>query len=296
MGDDVLGDMLGGEQVDPALHRDWEGPSPHGVRRLHGVRAKFEDFMEQRELIQEIISAAAVSAPAPAAAPPSMHNAGGGVGGGVGGVDGGGVGGGVLLHLVLLCVHAHHRFAGASARMAAVRGAFGNPPTTVVALPCCPTFNPTKDIGRCADSGYDDRCVFSQCRRVLVWRWQLGPDIRLKWQPQLGTATVSVAGGDEGPEGEVEGGSAVGKQQPHAAVAGHVMRPVRWSTAEIDSMLQRREEARRLRDFDVADQIKLELARGGVSLCYKTLRWKTADLRSGPLAPFRSSTRRQQHR
>lgn len=82
---------------------------------------------------------------------------------------------GGVRHLIILCVHAHHRFQG-PASIKNVRCAFGNPPTTVVALPCCSTFNPTKDIGRKPDEAYEDMAIFSACRKVLVWRWRAGPD------------------------------------------------------------------------------------------------------------------------
>ena len=79
-----------------------------------------------------------------------------------------------MQHLLVLCVHAHHRFVG-SASIAAVRRAFGDPPTAVVALPCCASFNPTKDIGRPPDERFEDMAIFSACREVLVWRWGHGP-------------------------------------------------------------------------------------------------------------------------
>ena len=80
-----------------------------------------------------------------------------------------------VAHLVLLCVHAHHRFRGPAA-VAVVRGAFGFPPTTVVALPCCATFNPTGDIGRRPDLEFEDVAIFSACRKVLVWKWAAGAE------------------------------------------------------------------------------------------------------------------------
>ena len=105
-----------------------------------------------------------------------------------------------ISHLLLLCVHAHHRFCGPAA-IPAVRKKFGNPPTTVVALPwcvrsthpqwdlpeivnvtcilCCScnTFNPTKDIGREPDERYEDFAIFSEKREILVWRWASGREI-----------------------------------------------------------------------------------------------------------------------
>ena len=43
------------------------------------------------------------------------------------------------------------------------------PPTTIVSLPCCPTFRHVRDIGVPPDLKYDDDCVFSACRSVEVW-------------------------------------------------------------------------------------------------------------------------------
>jgi hypothetical protein len=77
-------------------------------------------------------------------------------------------------HLVLLCVHAHFRFAGA-ASMDKVRRSFGWPPTTLVAMPCCHQFHPSQDLGRAPDLEYDDAAVFSAKRKVLVWKWRQGP-------------------------------------------------------------------------------------------------------------------------
>ena len=74
---------------------------------------------------------------------------------------------GEVAHLLLVCVHAHHRFVG-PASIPAVRAAFGNPPTTVVALPCCSTFNPTKDIGRNPDTRFDDEAVSTPPRHLAT--------------------------------------------------------------------------------------------------------------------------------
>ena len=153
--------------IDPSLRQEWTGPAPNGVVRLHGVSAKLEDFMQRPDLIEQIRSAAAAGT--------SEDEPGGGGGGG----------GGALSHLLLLCVHAHHRFRG-PASLAAIRAAFGDPATTCVALPCCPTFNPTKDIGRQPDHVFDDRAIFSECRRLHIWRWAAGID-------QIASSAPSVA-------------------------------------------------------------------------------------------------------
>lgn len=76
-------------------------------------------------------------------------------------------------HLVLLCVHAHNRFTGPAA-VPAVRRAFGDPPTTLVALPCCARFHPGKDIGRPPDLEYHDSAIFSAKRKILIWKWEQG--------------------------------------------------------------------------------------------------------------------------
>jgi hypothetical protein len=85
-----------------------------------------------------------------------------------------------LLHhpvqqLVLLGVHSHHRYSGSAANVEAIRSLFAYPQTVLVALPCCHQFNPTADVGRAPDEDYEDVAIFSEKRRVLVWRWQRGP-------------------------------------------------------------------------------------------------------------------------
>jgi hypothetical protein len=106
--------------------------------------------------------------------------------------------------LVLLCVHAHNRFVG-DAALPAVRTALGNPPTTLVSLPCCNTFNPQKDLGRPPDvvrpptppppptrdrapqmsisrgleagrQAFEDLAIFSACRAVNIWNWATAGD------------------------------------------------------------------------------------------------------------------------
>ena len=48
------------------------------------------------------------------------------------------------------------------------------PRTTVVALPCCPGFRPTRDLGRKPDFDYDDYNIFSDKRHIDVWTWEAG--------------------------------------------------------------------------------------------------------------------------
>ena len=112
------------------MRPEWEGAAPRGVRRLHGYRGTLERWVDEL----------------PASA--------------------GGGGSSDLLrprHLVILCVHSHHRFIG-PASLDAVRAAFGRPPTCLVALPCCARFRPDRDVGRRPDVVYDDACIFSACR------------------------------------------------------------------------------------------------------------------------------------
>ena len=170
--------------VDPALRREWAGYEPCGVKRLRGVAAPFEEFMTQTDTLAAIISAASLSTlqcvRAACAENDQLVEAPGGRSACASAtVDMAEVkttarcahaaaSRGGVRHLILLCVHSHHRFTEA-ANIEKVQQAFGNPPLTVVALPCCSTFNPTKDIGREPDVVFDDLAVFSACRHVLVW-------------------------------------------------------------------------------------------------------------------------------
>jgi hypothetical protein len=168
--------------VDPAMHDEWTGEAPHGVGRLRGVSAPFEDFMEQTETLAAIRATVAADSSGAAVETGVVKEAGAA---GTSKSDEVASEGGEVTHLLLLCVHAHHRFTGPAA-LSAVRAAFGDPPTTCIALPCCPTFNPTKDIGRSPDASFEDMAVFSDCRSVLVWRWVAGPD------PAVGAATCTM--------------------------------------------------------------------------------------------------------
>jgi hypothetical protein len=76
-------------------------------------------------------------------------------------------------HLVLLCVHSHARFLG-EADVSHIRLRYGNIPTTLVSLPCCPQFRHVGDIGRAPDIKFEDDCVFSSCRSVEVWNFEGG--------------------------------------------------------------------------------------------------------------------------
>ena len=81
-------------------------------------------------------------------------------------------------HLVLVCVHSHARFVE-EASIENIRSLYSSNtsdlgatillPTTIVSLPCCPTFRHVRDIGEPPTLKYDDDCVFSACRSVEVW-------------------------------------------------------------------------------------------------------------------------------
>ena len=86
-------------------------------------------------------------------------------------------------HLVLICVHSHARFID-EASIENIRTLYSTSnststdktnqtvallPTTIVSLPCCPTFKHVRDIGEQPTLKYDDDCVFSACRTVEVW-------------------------------------------------------------------------------------------------------------------------------
>jgi len=121
--------------VDPCLHHEFVGCEPKGIRGLTGARDCFEDWLPKFAQSAE-----------------------------------GAVARAQCVHLIVLCVHSHHRFRGEGS-FDKLRAAFGTPPTCVVALPCCPTFHPTKDIGREPDITFEDPCVFSACRSIDVWNF-----------------------------------------------------------------------------------------------------------------------------
>eukprot|EP00592_Proboscia_alata_P003944 CAMPEP_0194375406 /NCGR_PEP_ID=MMETSP0174-20130528/23920_1 /TAXON_ID=216777 /ORGANISM="Proboscia alata, Strain PI-D3" /LENGTH=329 /DNA_ID=CAMNT_0039155581 /DNA_START=16 /DNA_END=1005 /DNA_ORIENTATION=- len=86
-------------------------------------------------------------------------------------------------HLVLICVHSHARFID-EASVDHIRSMYSCPdgktatiPTTIVSLPCCPTFRHVRDIGVPPHIKYDDDCVFSACRSVEIWNFD-GDEIK----------------------------------------------------------------------------------------------------------------------
>ena len=121
--------------VGTALLPEWAASEPKGIRNLAGVRASLEDWLPA-------FAASAKGAVARAE----------------------------CKHLIVLCVHAHYRFKGEGA-FDVLRTAFGTPPATLVALPCCPAYQPAQDIGREPDVTFDDPAIFSANRSIDVWNW-----------------------------------------------------------------------------------------------------------------------------
>lgn len=125
--------------IDPALRDEWHGDAPNGVRGLVGYGGTLEDYMTIRD---------------------DHEGEGGVVVGKTKRYD----------RLLLLCVHSHARLVGhASVRSIMTR--YGDVPTTLISLPCCPKFRSSKDVGRVPDVHYEDDCVFSACRRVEIWNF-----------------------------------------------------------------------------------------------------------------------------
>lgn len=98
--------------IDPLLEARWVGSSPQGVRRLTGVRGTLDDYVHS---LPDLTT--------------STED------------------GKALVKLVLLCVHSHARFIGNST-ISAIRARYGHVATTLVAIPCCASFHPDKDVGR----------------------------------------------------------------------------------------------------------------------------------------------------
>ncbi|KAJ1462295.1 hypothetical protein M885DRAFT_476344 [Pelagophyceae sp. CCMP2097] len=73
--------------------------------------------------------------------------------------------------VLLLCVHSHARFVGGCS-VEAMQRKFKGCPVNLVALPCCSTFHPDRDVCRKPNSQYDDACVFSAKRRIKVWNFE----------------------------------------------------------------------------------------------------------------------------
>ncbi|KAL9189825.1 hypothetical protein ACHAXT_009500 [Thalassiosira profunda] len=122
--------------IDPALGEEWTGEEPKGVRGLTGFGGTLEDFVA-RDVANEDKGA-------------------------IEEYD----------RLVLLCVHSHARLTG-KASVPNLMARYHNIPTTLVSLPCCPRFRSQKDVGRPPDARYDDDGVFSACRSVEVWNFDV---------------------------------------------------------------------------------------------------------------------------
>ena len=117
--------------IDPALHEEWKGESPKGVRNLIGFGGTLEEFMSSK--YEDDVSA--------------------------------------YDHLVLLCVHSHARLIGPCSIQNIRNLYPTIPHATLVSLPCCPKFRSHRDVGRAPDIFYDDDCVFSACRKVEIWNF-----------------------------------------------------------------------------------------------------------------------------
>jgi len=125
--------------IDPALHKEWHGIEPKGVRGLIGYRGTLEEYLMQMNNTDDNTNNDKEEE--------------------------------VYDHLILLCVHSHARLIG-NASISNIMNLYDNIPSTLVSLPCCPKFRSTKDIGRVPDVCYEDDCVFSMCRRVEVWNFE----------------------------------------------------------------------------------------------------------------------------
>jgi len=80
-------------------------------------------------------------------------------------------------HLVLLLVHSHARLIGPSS-LTNIRKGFGGCPTSIVAIPCCARFRPTRDIGEEPHQEFIDHCIFSDKRTVMVWNFDRQDPVR----------------------------------------------------------------------------------------------------------------------
>ena len=126
--------------IDPALHEEWRGVHPKGVRGLTCFGGTLEEFMMQQNQNQNQNQNNNLE-------DAFKYDA-----------------------LILLCVHSHARLIG-NASVPSIMARYNNIPTTLVSLPCCPKFRSQKDVGRVPDIHYEDDCVFSACRRVEVWNF-----------------------------------------------------------------------------------------------------------------------------
>ncbi len=124
--------------IDPALQDDWHGIQPKGVRGLVGFKGTLEEFMKSQQQDEHYEGGLSKQAE--------------------------------YDHLLLLCVHSHARLHNDES-VACIMARYGNISTTLVSLPCCPTFRSQKDVGRAPDHVYEDDCVFSQCRKVEIWNF-----------------------------------------------------------------------------------------------------------------------------
>ena len=155
--------------IDPALSEEWAiggsnaesgGVSTRGVRGLHCYKGTLKEFLQDDN-----------RPPSKARIAQSKQQR-------------------RWRHLVLVCVHSHARFIE-EASIENIRTLYSCKtsgdvaeipipltkttertvllPTTIVSLPCCPTFKHVRDIGQPPNLKYDDDCVFSAKRSVEVW-------------------------------------------------------------------------------------------------------------------------------
>mmetsp|Transcript_25686 Transcript_25686/g.68684 ORF Transcript_25686/g.68684 Transcript_25686/m.68684 type:complete len:245 (-) Transcript_25686:136-870(-) len=177
--------------IDPSLRSEWTGTNPKQVERLFGFAGKFEEWVPEK--LQEAASLAR--------------------------------GNSALKHLVILCVHSHNRFTGA-ADITTIRDCLGNPPTTLVSIPCCHLSNPQTDLKRLPDASFEDFAMFSMCRTVNIWAWNSDHLLR-----QRNGATVApeilLSGCD--PTSRIARGLSKWQatHQPHTTAVGSLSRVAR---------------------------------------------------------------------
>ena len=165
--------------IDPILEEEWTGAAPKGVKGLYGYRGKLDEFLKDPDRPCSPTTTTTTSSTTSSTTTPQSPVV-------------------FWRHLVLVCVHSHARFVeeasierirllysttvtssiAATTKVPALSSTNTRtarrrriPPTTIVSLPCCPTFRHVRDIGRPPDVKYDDDCVFSACRSVEVWNF-----------------------------------------------------------------------------------------------------------------------------
>ena len=133
--------------IDPLLENRWVGSSPQGVRRLTGVRGTLDDYISRLPHLTSHLTSRLASDPSASVSDTNVSDTSGAPSGGRADDDE------PLVQLVLLCVHSHARFIGTS-QISAIRAKYGHVATTLVAIPCCASFHPDKDVGRRPGTDY----------------------------------------------------------------------------------------------------------------------------------------------